>query len=149
MPIDAQLKQCNNLEAGQLGTNRCIPDTGPCKNIGGWAQLQEGNQKPVHVKYFSTFSLKYDHKCCWKEATNPNTQSSDWWSNTTNMSPEQRKSLSDFLESLCLPEATIGPDFGSDYLSHSTDQHKNKTFPAVKWKRHHNKTRISKALLWE
>ena len=41
MPIDAQLKQCNNLEAGQLGTNRCIPDTSPCKNIGGWAQLQE------------------------------------------------------------------------------------------------------------
>ena len=38
MPIDAQLKQCNNLEAGQLGTNRCIPDTGPCKNI---EQLQE------------------------------------------------------------------------------------------------------------
>ena len=43
----------------------------------GGSKESKRKEKPVHVDYFSTSSLKSDHKCLYNELTNPNTQSSN------------------------------------------------------------------------
>ena len=95
-------------------------------------------EKPVHVKYFSTSSLKSDHKCLYNELTHLNTRIRKRCSNTMNMSQEHKKFLFDFLSCLSVyqrvNQAGLWPLlllFVPLLLTSS----RPKTFP-LKWKRH-------------